>query len=109
MIENGSNQVRLIIKDKLILKPLFWFIAVTSLTLSMSALALTFDSGSDGSDGALDFTWAKPASGGDQKWVGFDPDDASTFDPNNPTRKLDIDNDNVFHFTSIKIPAGVSG
>jgi len=98
--------MRLMMSDQSILKLLFWFTVMISLALSMNALALSFDSGSDGSDGALDFTWKKPASG--NQWVWFDPNDASTFDPNNPTRKLDSDNDNVFHFTSIKIPAGVT-
>ncbi len=73
---------------------------------SMSAQALTFDSGSDGSDGALDFTWAIPESG--FITIELDPSDATTFDPGNPDRKLDIDNDNIFHFTSITIPANVN-
>jgi hypothetical protein len=54
---------------------------------SPSAQAQTFDSGSNGSDGALNLT--TPGT------VIFDP---STFAP-----PLDQDGDNVFHFTTITI------
>lgn len=50
----------------------------------------TFDSGSNGSDGALDLT-------GQSGVVVFDPSSLG----------LDPDGDNVFHFTTITIPAGV--
>ncbi len=52
-----------------------------------------FTSGSDGSDGALDYT-------GQSGTIIFDPDE---FIP-----PLDPDHDNVFHFTSITIPSGVT-
>lgn len=55
------------------------------------AFGQTFDSGSDGSDGAFDLT-------GESGTVFFDPV-ASGLDP---------DGDNVFHFTTITIPAGVT-
>ena len=51
----------------------------------------SFDSGSDGSDGALDLT-------GENGEVIFDP----------VALGLDLDRDNVFHFTTITIPAGVT-
>ncbi len=69
------------------------------------AEAQTFNSGSNGSDGALDFTWAVPATG--TRTVIFDPSDPATFDPASP-RRLDVDNDNIFHFTTVLIPANVT-
>jgi len=72
-----------------------------SMVLVAQAQALTFDSRSNGSDGVLDFSGVPAGT------VIFDPKDASTFDPANPDRKLDVDNDNVFHFTSVKIPNNV--
>jgi hypothetical protein len=63
------------------------------------AAAQVFSSGSNGSDGDLAFPAAKP---GDV--IIFDPKDKVMFPPNG----LDIDNDNVFHFKSITIPAGVT-
>jgi hypothetical protein len=54
-----------------------------------------FDSGSDGSDGALDLTGLITGGG-----IVFDP---AGFDP-----PLDTDGDNVYHFTTIDIPAGVT-
>lgn len=53
----------------------------------------SFDSGSDGSDGALDLT-------GEAGEFIFDP---AMFKP-----PLDQDRDNVYHFTSVIIPAGVT-
>lgn len=50
-----------------------------------------FDSGADGSDGALDLS-------GKSGSVIFDP----------VAIGLDLDRDNVFHFTTITIPAGVT-
>lgn len=62
--------------------------------LSGSVLkAQTFSSGSNGSDGALDLT-------NRQGTLVFDP---STFNP-----PLDQDHDNVYHFTTIKIPSGLT-
>jgi hypothetical protein len=58
-----------------------------------TAFAQTFDSGSTGADGALAF----PATPGT---VVFDP---RAFDP-----PLDPDGDNVYHFTTVTIPAGVT-
>jgi hypothetical protein len=55
----------------------------------------SFNSQSDGSDGALDFTHVEPGT-----TVIFDP---PAFDP-----PLDPDGDNVFHFTTINIPEGVT-
>jgi len=73
---------------------------------NVQAAALTFDSGSDGSDGALDFTWAAslPAA---ERTIVFDPKDDATFDPGSG-RELDPNNDNVFHFTRILIPTNVT-
>ncbi len=56
-------------------------------------MAQTFNSGSNGSDGALDLT-------GRTGTLVFDP---STFNP-----VLDPDHDNVYHFTTIKIPSGLT-
>jgi hypothetical protein len=64
------------------------------LTLTLAQGTRTFDSGSTGADGAL--TFAVPAG----TTVTFDP---ATFDP-----PLDPDGDNVYHFTTITIPAGVT-
>lgn len=62
--------------------------------ISGSALkGQTFNSGSNGSDGALDLT-------GRTGQLIFDP---STFSP-----ALDPDHDNVYHFTTIKIPSGLT-
>ena len=57
--------------------------------------ALSFNSGSDGSDGALDLS-ATPAG----TTIVFDP---ATFSP-----PLDVDGDNVYHFTIITIPENVT-
>lgn len=62
------------------------------LVASRPGSAQDFDSGSDGSDGALTLT--EPGE------VVFDP---TTFDP-----PLDPDRDNVFHFTTVTIGAGVT-
>lgn len=60
-----------------------------------TASAQTFDSGSDGSDGALNLT--TPGT------IVFNPDDVATFG-----RRLDVDGDGVYHFTTITIDAGVT-
>lgn len=64
-----------------------------ALALSSPALGQNYSSGSDGSDGALAF----PANAG---VIQFDP---TTFTP-----ALDPDGDNVYHFTTITIPAGTT-
>jgi hypothetical protein len=58
-----------------------------------AAGAQTFNSGSNGSDGALDLT-------GQTGTIVFNP---ASFNP-----PLDPDHDNVYHFTTIKIPAGLT-
>jgi len=55
----------------------------------------TFNSGSDGSDGALDFT-GTPAG----TTIDFDP---TTFTP-----PLDPDGDSIYHFTTITVPSDVT-
>jgi hypothetical protein len=60
------------------------------LALSLAAQAQTFNSGSNGSDGALNFT--TPGT------VDFDPSALG----------LDADGDNVYHFTTINIGIGVT-
>ena len=68
---------------------------ITSALLISAALATPafaqFSSGSDGSDGALSFA-------GQTGTVNFEP----------RTLGIDTDGDNVFHFTTIDIPAGVT-
>lgn len=68
---------------------------VLALAVPVAARAQTWNSGSDGHDGALDYS--QVASG---TTVVFDP---TTHDP-----PLDTDGDNVFHFTTITIPTGVT-
>jgi len=79
------------------------------LSLVVINTATAFVSTSDGSDGALDFSWAvsntKDARGCS---VVFDPDIPTTFDSDVNRQSIDQDNDNVFHFTSILIPTGVT-
>ena len=68
-------------------------LVVAGLALTpLAPFTLAFDSGSDGSDGALSFA---PDAG----TVVFDP---RSYDP-----PLDPDGDNVYHFTTVTIPAGV--
>jgi len=76
------------------------------LCTTVYAAPLTFDSGSDGSDGVLDFTWAASLPTAERTIV-FDPKNDATFDPESG-RELDPDNDNVFHFSSILIPTNVT-
>lgn len=57
------------------------------------AAAQTFDAGSTGADGALTFA----AGAG-----------TIEFDPTSYTPRLDADGDNVYHFTSVTIPAGTT-
>lgn len=68
---------------------------VLALTLLLHgpAVAQTFNSGSNGSDGALDLT-------GQTGTIDFNP---ASFNP-----PLDPDRDNVYHFTTIKIPSGLT-
>lgn len=69
------------------------FSMIAALTLSSSAAAqIPFDSGSDGSDGVLNFDDGTTET----MTIIFDP---ATFNP-----PLDPDGDNVYHFTSINIP-----
>ncbi len=75
-------------------RPIFAVLLLWAGTAAFAQLPL-FDSGSDGSDGALDLTGL--ASGGG---IVFDP---AGFDP-----PLDTDGDNVYHFTTINIPMGVT-
>ncbi len=68
-------------------------VLVFGIVCSTAIAQPTFDSRSDGSDGALDFT-------GQSGVIDFDP---FTFAP-----PLDPDGDQVFHFTTITIPADVT-
>jgi len=61
--------------------------------------AQVWSSGSNGSDGDLNFTGVPSGT-----TIVFDPKDKVRFPPNG----LDVDNDLVFHFKSITIPAGVT-
>ena len=60
-----------------------------------TARTQNFSSGSTGADGALDFSNLAPGT-----IVEFNPD---SFNP-----RLDPDRDNVYHFTTINVPAGVT-
>lgn len=62
----------------------------------------TFDSGSDGSDGELVLTRESQLHEPDFDFVSW----SVLFDPRK--RGIDIDQDNVFHFTRIEINAGVT-
>ena len=66
-------------------------VPITVLAMAVDVNGGTFQSGSDGSDGALDLT-------GETGIVMFDP----------TVSGLDPDRDNVFHFTTIFIPADVT-
>lgn len=57
------------------------------------AAAQTFDAGSTGADGALTFA-------ADAGTIEFDP---TSYEP-----RLDADQDNVYHFTAVTIPAGTT-
>lgn len=73
-----------------------YFLSISfSLFILVSPGWSQFDAGSDGSDGALDFS-GSPAG----TIIEFDP---TTFNP-----PLDPDGDSVYHFTSINIPAEVT-
>jgi hypothetical protein len=77
-------------------KSLLWsfFAAITLVLLSTSLVyGLPFDSGSDESDGALDFT-GTPAG----TTIEFDP----------VALNLDADGDSIYHFTTITVPADVT-
>ena len=63
--------------------------------LIVGAQAQTFNSTSTGADGALDYTGTAAGT-----TILFDP---ATHQP-----PLDVDGDNVYHFTSITIPTGVT-
>jgi hypothetical protein len=68
---------------------------VLPLSGAQQTQAQAFNPGSNGSDGALNL--ATPGE------ILFDPRDAATFG-----RQLDADGDNIYHFTSITIAAGVT-
>ena len=70
-------------------------VAVAFLSSERPALAQGFSSGSTGADGALDFSQTPPGT-----IVEFNP---AAFNP-----PLDPDGDNIYHFTTINIPAGVT-
>ncbi len=75
----------------------FWIILwlSTALTLLGSrAVNAQFNSGSTGADGALDLSGAQPG--------------IIIFDPRTFTPLLDPDGDNIYHFTTITIPSGVT-
>jgi hypothetical protein len=70
----------------------YWLVLIWPVLAALpAAVGQTFDSGSDGSDGALDLS-------GQSGVVIFDP----------VAEGLDSDRDNVFHFTTITVPAGVT-
>lgn len=70
--------------------------ALLSLALTVwIAPSWAFNSGSNGSDGALDYSALPPGSVVD-------------FDPTTHVPPLDVDGDNTYHFTTITIPANVT-
>lgn len=71
--------------------------AVAGLLVALSVFGQPFNPGSNGSDGDLTFAGA---TAGDV--IVFDPKDTKLFPGG-----LDKDNDNVYHFKTIVIPAGV--
>ncbi len=72
--------------------PRLWLLTMLVLASAPAALAQTFSSGSTGADGALNLT--TPGI------IVFDP---KKFNP-----PLDPDGDNIYHFTTINIAAGVT-
>ena len=68
---------------------------IAAVTATHTARAQNFSSGSTGADGALDFSNLAPGT-----TVEFNPD---AFSP-----PLDPERDNVYHFTTINVPAGVT-
>jgi hypothetical protein len=68
-------------------------VVLAGLLCGSALRAQTFNSGSNGSDGALDLT-------GQTGTLVFNP---ASFNP-----QLDPDHDNVYHFTTITIPAGLT-
>lgn len=65
----------------------------------------SFSSGSTGSDGSLDLSWVdQPPSSQYFTDVIFDP---ASYGPAGSKRALDANGDNVFHFTTIRIPSHV--
>ena len=71
------------------------FVAVALLLSEQPAQMQGFSSGSTGADGALDFSQSAPGT-----IIEFNPDN---FNP-----ALDPERDNVYHFTTINIPTGVT-
>lgn len=81
--------------------------AAVGLALAFAGSAHAFDSRSDGGDGALDYTGTVSGT-----VVQFDPANPATlgagFNPVMHPDGLDADGDNIYHFTSITIPDGVT-
>ncbi|MCZ6677235.1 MAG: hypothetical protein O7E52_08290 [Candidatus Poribacteria bacterium] len=77
------------------------FAMMLLLASGITAVNAQFTSGSDESDGALDFTGTEPGT-----TIKFDP--AAYVDPAGNPRPLDTDGDNIYHFTSITIPEGLT-
>ena len=71
------------------------FVAATFISSEQLARAQGFSSGSTGADGALDLSQSPPGT-----IIEFNPD---SFNP-----PLDPERDNVYHFTTINIPSGVT-
>lgn len=76
-----------------------FLLAAAALLHPAAALAQGFDSGSDGSDGALVL----------RGWQGdpnilFDPADPDLF----PDGPVDPEGDNIYHFTTIDIPSSIT-
>jgi hypothetical protein len=69
------------------------FAALAAVSWSASAAAQPFDSGSTGNDGAFDLTGTPSGT-----TIVFDP----------VARGIDPERDNVFHFTTITVPSGVT-
>jgi hypothetical protein len=90
-----ASHLQRFLKGKNIGALLITAIATVILFGGQAARAQVFSSGSNGSDGALDFS--NVAAG---TTVDFNP---AAFNP-----QLDPDGDNVYHFTTINIPAGVT-
>ena len=67
---------------------------VLILSLPIGVIAQNFSSGSTGVDGKLDYTGTPPGT--------------VIFDPNAFVPPLDQDHDNIYNFTTITIPAGVT-
>jgi hypothetical protein len=76
-------------------------LSVAAASVAGIAQAQTFNSGSTGADGALDLTGTPSGT-----VVDFNPKTMHV--STNPNAFIDPEGDNVFHFTTITIPAGVT-